>query len=98
METLSIGFVIPNLEDEFTGFAVEGIAAAVFVGMLCGGLVSGFLATKFGKKRTLVAALRFETFALELALRNFRLETLPWQLSFWGTLAWELGLRTWLGP
>ena len=33
---------------------------------------------------------RFGTFALELALKTFRLETLAWKLSFWGTFAWEL--------
>ena len=35
----------------------------------------------------------FGTFALGLALKSFRLETLAWKLSFWGTLAWELWLR-----
>ena len=32
------------------------------------------------------------TFALELALRIFRLETLALELSFWGTFVWELSL------
>ena len=36
---------------------------------------------------------RFEMFALGLALRNFRLETLSWERSFLGTFAWKLGLR-----
>ena len=29
---------------------------------------------------------------MELALRNFRLETLAWKLSFWGIFDWELPL------
>ena len=30
------------------------------------------------------------TLTLELAFRNFRLKTLAWKSSFWGTFAWEL--------
>ena len=35
----------------------------------------------------------FGTFALELALRSFRLETSVWELLFGETFAWELWLR-----
>ena len=37
--------------------------------------------------------IRFGTSALELALSNFRFETLARQVSVWGTVAWKLSLR-----
>ena len=36
---------------------------------------------------------RFRTFVLELALKNFGLKTVAWELSFRGNFTWELSLR-----
>ena len=42
---------------------------------------------------TFALEFRFGAFALKLALKNFRLEALAWELSFGGTFACELGFR-----
>jgi len=61
METMSFGFVVPQLGDDFVG--LETIAAAVFIGMLLGGVVSGHIANEVGKQALLVGMLRLETVA-----------------------------------
>jgi len=61
VETLSIAYVLDDLKKEFSGLGV--LAAALYIGMALGALVSGFLLERVGPRRLIVAMLRVEAAA-----------------------------------
>ncbi|CAJ1375204.1 unnamed protein product [Effrenium voratum] len=73
VETLSLGFALPFLSWDWQGL----VAASVFLGMLAGGCLAGYLTETYGPKRLLVQMLYLEAVA---ALATSGVGG-PWQLA-----------------
>lgn len=63
VEILCIGFIMTELGDTVTQYEKEFLTAAVFMGMLLGGLLCGYLSDVIGRKPCLLYSLGINTMA-----------------------------------
>lgn len=57
VELLAIGYILPQLSESISDAQRGLLSAAVFFGMLCGGLLCGLFSDAFGRKPSLVGSL-----------------------------------------
>lgn len=57
VEILCVGYIMTELGDSITSADKEFLSAAVFMGMLFGGMLTGYISDRFGRKFALLLAL-----------------------------------------
>lgn len=57
VEVLSIGYIVATIEQQITPLEQSLLTAAVFVGMLLGGLIFGYLSDVYGRRSILLLSL-----------------------------------------
>lgn len=63
VEILCVGYIMSELDDEMSTSDKELLSAAVFIGMLAGGLLCGIMADRVGRKPCLQFSLFLNTIA-----------------------------------
>lgn len=63
VEIMCVGFIMAELDDSLSSLDKELLSAAVFMGMLFGGLLGGYLSDIVGRRRSLLLALSINSIA-----------------------------------
>ena len=80
-EILSVGYIMTVFSTDGRSLSAaqkEGLTAAVFIGMLAGGLLAGFLADAFGRRRCLLISLAVN---LAFALLSAAAPSVGWLIA-----------------
>ena len=62
-EIVCLGFILAEMEDDLTTEEKSFLSSAVFMGMLCGGLIWGSISDSIGRRKALLLALGINTIA-----------------------------------